>query len=90
METMTMAKNPLYDLFETNPILEEKGVNIDYGDGTIITVARAGGSNENYLATLEKMSAKYRTRGADLGKLAKSNPEDMKNLLQDVFIELAS
>ncbi len=49
----------LYDVFETDSDLEQKGINIDYGN-TLITIARAGGSNKKYLRSLERRTKMYR------------------------------
>lgn len=49
----------LYEVFETDSNLEQKGVNLDYGYA-LITIARAGGSNKKYLRTLERLTKPYR------------------------------
>lgn len=50
----------VYRKFKTSKSAELSGVTIDYGDGTKIRVARAGGSNRAYLSALEKISRKHR------------------------------
>ncbi len=49
----------LYESFKTDPDLEIKGINLDYGN-SLITVARAGGSNKKFLKVLERLMKPYR------------------------------
>ena len=49
----------LYESFKTDPDLEIKGVNIDYGN-TLITIARAGGANKKFTKRLEQLTKQYR------------------------------
>lgn len=49
----------MYQQFETNPDLEKKGVVIDYGDFRV-TLARAGGANQQYQKVLAAKSKPLR------------------------------
>lgn len=50
----------LYQKFETDADIEQKGVILDYGDGVRIRIRRAGGSNKEYLKAMEKVARSYR------------------------------
>lgn len=50
----------LYRQFKTDESVEQGGVEIDYGEGVKIKVARAGGANKRYVKCLELMHRKYR------------------------------
>lgn len=50
----------LYRQFKTDESVEQGGVEIDYGEGVKIRVARAGGANKRYVKSLEVMHRKYR------------------------------
>lgn len=50
----------LYSIFKTNKDLESKGIDLQYGDGVIITIARAGGSNPVYARVVEAKTKPYR------------------------------
>lgn len=54
--------------FRTDKSLEVQGVELDYGDGVIITVARAGGANKRFLKEGQRIYKKYR-RQIQLGIL---------------------
>ncbi len=59
----------LYDMYETDPDMEQGGVILNYGDGIRIKVARAGGSNANFVTVFERISRPYRKR-LDSGTLS--------------------
>lgn len=48
----------MYAMFQTDEVLEQKGVELDYGWG-VITVARAGGGNKRFARVLEAKSKPY-------------------------------
>lgn len=50
----------LYKKFGTSKSAEREGITVDYGDGIKVRVARAGGSNREYIARLEQISRKHR------------------------------
>ena len=50
----------LYSLFKTDKSLEVKGIDLQYGDGIIITIARAGGANPIYARVVEAKTKPYR------------------------------
>jgi hypothetical protein len=50
----------IYTKFKTDKNREKDGVTLDYGDGVMIHIARAGGSNTAYLKAMEKMYRKHR------------------------------
>lgn len=50
----------IYKKFQTNSKHETEGVILDYGDGTKIRIARAGGANKDYVTALEKLTRKHR------------------------------
>lgn len=52
----------LYKMYETDPDLEKGGIILDYGDGEKIKIARAGGANESFAVTLERVTRPYRKR----------------------------
>jgi len=57
----------LYKLFKTDPRCETEGVTLDYGDGVKIRIARAGGSNKNYIKAMDRLGRKYhRELGLDI------------------------
>mgnify|MGYP003439894611 FL=1 len=50
----------LYSIFKTNKDLEVKGIDLQYGEGIIITIARAGGANPVYARVVEAKTKPYR------------------------------
>lgn len=52
----------LYEKFETNKDHETKGIEIDYGDGIVIRVARAGGANKRFIKASEQFYRKYKRK----------------------------
>lgn len=73
--------NP-YQQFGTDKNLETNGVVLDYGDFKI-TVARAGGSNKEYLKSLERKSKALR-RKIQTGNLSN---EQANEVLLEVFAD---
>lgn len=73
----------IFDMFETESNLERDGVTIEYGtnskgDPMQITIARAGGSNVQFLKRLEALMKPYR-RLLDTGQ---SLPKELNDKLQ--------
>ncbi len=50
----------IHSMFKTDPQAEAQGIEIDYGEGCIITVARMGGANTKYKKALEIAMKPYR------------------------------
>ena len=50
----------LYKKFKTSDEHEQNGVELDYGEGCIIKIARAGGANKRFLKCAEKFNRKYK------------------------------
>lgn len=50
----------LYKRFKTDEKAETEGVLLDYGTAGRFRIARAGGSNRDYVKAIEKMNRKYR------------------------------
>ena len=73
----------LYSKFLMSEDAEQKGIELDYGEGTIIRVARAGGSNKRYQKALERVSRKYKRQlQLDILSTAESNA-----IMKEVFAE---
>lgn len=72
----------MYDQFETNKTLEQKGIWADYGDYRVL-VSHAGGSNKHYIKYLEQKTKPYRRAiAAGLFDEERSRP-----MLFDVYAE---
>lgn len=59
----------LYKKFKTDSACESEGVWLDYGEGTRIRIARAGGSNKRFLKSAEKFRRRFK-RQLDLDLLS--------------------
>lgn len=70
-------------LFGTDPELEKNGVWIDYGEGTMVKIARAGGANRRYLLRAEALTKPHR-RAFDTRTI---DPEVAKKINAQVFSE---
>lgn len=66
--------------FKTNLTCETKGIDLDYGDGTVIRVARAGGSNKQFMKTAQRLFKPHR-RQLQLGILSNEKQEELAHLL---------
>lgn len=67
--------------FATDAKSEQQGVELDYGQGLILTIARAGGSNVQYQKTFQSVTAGYK-RAIEAETLP---PEKADMLLREVF-----
>lgn len=75
----------IYDLFETDALMETGGIWIDYGSGIRFLVARSGGANTKFAQVLEFKMRPYR-RQLDNGSM----DNDVANkILMEAFIESA-
>ena len=76
----------IYDYFDTDTSKETKGVEVDYGESGVFTLARAGGSNKAFTKKVELLMRPYRRfmRGGDISKV----PEGvLEEVMQKAFIE---
>lgn len=72
----------MYEMYESDPILEQEGIWADYGDFRV-KLARAGGANKRYAQYTEKRTKPYR-RAIQSGAL----PEERgRVLLIDIYAE---
>lgn len=46
--------------FATDAEIERTGVELDYGNGLILRIARAGGANAHYMKTFQSVTAAYK------------------------------
>ena len=79
-------KASIYDYFDTDSAKETKGIEVDYGESGIFTLARAGGSNKAFTKKVELLMRPYRRfmRGGDISKV----PEGvLEEVMQKAFIE---
>ena len=52
----------LYDLFGTDQQSEVEGIDVEYPNGAVFTIARAGGANKKFRNTLSRKTKAYRGR----------------------------
>jgi hypothetical protein len=50
----------IYKKFRTDKKVEREGIELEYGDGAIFRIARAGGSNKGFKRRMEQVQRKYR------------------------------
>lgn len=55
-----MSKNALRKMFETDTGVERAGVWLEYAPGVEIRIARAGGSNQHYTKTMQRIAKPHR------------------------------
>ena len=73
----------IYEQFDTNREVETKGIELDFGEAGVFTIARAGGANKRYAKVMKQMASPYkRQMEHDL-----MSPESVDDLLIDVFVE---
>lgn len=72
----------MYQQFKTDPELEKKGIELDYGD-FVVTIARAGGANKRFDKVLEAKTKPYR-RAIQTETL---DPKVGERLLREVYAE---
>lgn len=72
----------MYDMFRTDPELEDKGVVFNYGTFRV-TVARAGGVNRAFAKALELKAKPYR-RAFELGALPEAVADE---IMREVYAE---
>jgi len=68
---------------QTDKQMEQEGIDLNFGDGRIVTVARAGGSNRKYRVSLMKAHEPHKT-ALEHGSL---DEDTAVNLLHTVFAE---
>lgn len=72
-----------YSAFQTDKEMEKKGIEIDFGDAGCFLIARAGGSNKNFIKVSEAKFRPYR-RQVEAGTIDR---EVMNKLLIEVFAQ---
>ncbi len=72
----------LYAQFTTDPVLEAEGVEIDYGH-SLITIARAGGSNKRFARIMEVKTKPHRRAIAT----ETINPDRAGEILMEAYAE---
>lgn len=65
-------------LFDTNKDLEQNGKVFDYGDGTSVTCARAGGANKAYTRYIEREAKRLGASGLKRLTVEQSREIDMR------------
>jgi hypothetical protein len=50
----------VYKTFKMDEDVQSTGIVLDYGDGEWVKIARAGGTNKEYLKAMERFGRKYR------------------------------
>lgn len=73
----------IYEMFETDPEHETKGIDIDYGEGGIFRIKRAGGANDAFTKVLEVKTRPYR-RQIDMSTL---DTKVAEKLLIETFVD---
>lgn len=74
----------LYNTFKTDQNLESgKGVDLDYGDGVVITIHRAGGSNKKY-STLAAQKLKPYARKINNGT---ADADVIERVMAEIYAE---
>lgn len=71
----------LYKQYKTDPKIEKEGVILQYGNGTSIRVARAGGANTEYLKLLEQRLKPHRRQIQNDAM----DPVLLERLIKEVF-----
>jgi hypothetical protein len=69
-------------MFETDTAVERDGVWLDYAPGVEIKIARAGGSNQHFAKTMERIAKPHR-RAIQTGVID-------KKILNDLFVKAYS
>ena len=69
----------LYSRFETDKEIEQTGIDLRYSDDTVLTIARAGGSNKKYLKAAEKAQRKLQVR--------RPNNEEALEILREIYAD---
>lgn len=72
----------LYELYETDPELEKKGIGLQFGD-TVFYVKRAGGANEAFDKCFEEKTRSMTSRL----QLQALSEEQSSRLMQEVYFE---
>lgn len=72
----------MYKQFKTDDSLEQKGVEIDYGD-FVVTIARAGGANKKFARVLEKKTKPFR-RAIQTETM---DPNQAEEILRETYAE---
>lgn len=57
---MTMSRNAIRSMFETDTVVEREGVWLEYAPGVEIRIARAGGSNQFFAKTMTRIAKPHR------------------------------
>lgn len=55
-----MSRNALRKMFETDTAVERDGIWIKYAPGVEVRIARAGGSNQHFAKTVQRLSKPHR------------------------------
>jgi hypothetical protein len=50
----------IYKKFRTDQKIEREGIELEYGDGAIFTICRAGGANKAFKKRMEQVQRKFR------------------------------
>ena len=74
-----MSMNALRRMFETDTTVEREGIWLEYAPGVEIRVARAGGSNQHFAKTMERVAKPHR-RAIQTGVIDKA-------ILNDLFVK---
>ena len=77
-----MSKNALRKMFETDTAVEREGIWLEYAPGVEIRIARAGGSNQYFAKTMERIAKPHR-RAIQTGVID-------KQILDDLFVKAYS
>lgn len=73
----------IYDQFQTDAEHETKGIEIDYGDGGVFRIKRAGGANNEFAKALEARTRPYR-RQIEMGTIDQKVAD---KLLIETFVD---
>ena len=71
----------IYEMFETNDMLEQQGIWVNYGSAGKFLVARSGGANTHFAKVLEMKMRPYRKQTL--------NNEVAADILMESFVEAA-
>lgn len=60
LESLTMSRNALRKMFETDTAVEREGIWIEYAPDVEVRVARAGGSNKHFAKVMQRLAKPHR------------------------------
>ena len=74
-----MSKNAIRKMFETDTAVEREGIWLKYAPGVEIRIARAGGSNQHFAKTMDRLAKPHR-RAIQTGVID-------KQILENLFVQ---